>query len=229
MSDRITVEALSLDLVDTDGAIREADAATAGDTRADLFRKAAIGGGSLIGGGILLNGLTAPALAARPSKKQDVKILNYALTLEYLEAAFYAEANAKGKLNGIAATFAQVVGAHEAAHVAALEKALGSQAVKKPSFDFKGTTGSEKTFLATAKTLEDTGVSAYQGQAGNIKAAPVLATAGSILAVEARHAAWVRDILGGGNAPSPAPAAFSAPKSMDAVLSAVKQTGFIKA
>jgi rubrerythrin len=212
--------------VDHDGAIAEAHDGLA-TTRGQLFRRA----GLIAGGGLAAAGVPIAFAGAQSGglSKGDVKILNYALTLEYLEAAFYAEANAKGKLNGIAATFAQVVGAHEAAHVAALEKALGSQAVKKPSFDFKGTTGSEKTFLATAKTLEDTGVSAYQGQAGNIKAAPVLATAGSILAVEARHAAWVRDILGAGKDPVPAPAAFSTPKSMSQVLTAVKSTGFLKA
>ena len=68
MRDLITVEALNLDTLDADGAIREAEEAVAADTRADFFRKAAIGGGSLIGGGVLLSGL--PALAeAKPSKK----------------------------------------------------------------------------------------------------------------------------------------------------------------
>src|SRR4029079_10263617 len=112
---------------------------------------------------------------------------------EYLEAAFYAEANQKGKLDGITARFAQVGGAHEAAHVSALKQALGSKATKTPSFDFKGTTADEGTFLRTAMALEDTGVAAYQGQAPLIKSTQVLGSAGAILAVEARHAAWVRD------------------------------------
>ena len=77
-------------------------------------------------------------------------------------------------------------------------------------------------------TLEDTGVSAYQGQAPNIKPTAVLASAGSILAVEARHASWVRDIIGAGQSRCPAPDAFSRPLSMSAVLGAVKATGFIK-
>lgn len=63
-----------------------------------------------------------------------------------------AEAVSQGKLHGIAAKFAQVVAGDEAAHVAALRKALGSAATKKPSFDFKGTTGSESTFLRTSMT-----------------------------------------------------------------------------
>ena len=216
---------LTIGDVDRDGAIAEAHEGLA-TTRGQLFRRA----GLIAGGGLVAAGIPIALAGAQGGgvSKNDIKILNYALTLEYLEAAFYAEANAKGKLTGITRTFAEVVGAHEAAHVQALQKALGAQAVKKPSFDFKGTTGAQKMFLSTAKTLEDTGVAAYQGQAGNIKAAPVLATAGSILAVEARHAAWVRDIIGAGKDPSPAPEAFSTPKSMDAVLAAVKSTGFIQ-
>jgi Ferritin-like domain len=90
--------------------------------------------------------------------KSDGDILNYALTLECLEAAFYAEAVYKGALNGDAARFAQVVAQHEAAHVQALQKTLGDKAVKKPSFDFKGTTSDQAKFIETAITFEDTGV-----------------------------------------------------------------------
>jgi rubrerythrin len=213
-----------LEEVDRDGAIREAAAAVNGDTRAQFIRR----GGILAGAGLGIAAIPGGIALAQGTPKSDVKILNYALTLEYLEAAFYAEANAKGKLKGIVAEFAQVVGAHEAAHVAALQKALGSAAVRKPSFDFKGTTARQGTFLETAMTLEDTGVSAYQGQADKIKTTAVLASAGAILAVEARHAAWVRDIIGAGKSPSPAPDAFSKPLSMSEVLTAVKGTGFIK-
>jgi rubrerythrin len=225
MRDLALHEIASLEEVDRDEAIREAAEGVAGDTRAELFRK----GGILAGAGLGIGALTTGGLSlAQGTSKGDVKILNYALTLEYLEAAFYQEANAHGKLTGVAATFARVVGAHEAAHVQALQQVLGSMAVKKPSFDFKGTTQRAGTFLKTAMTLEDTGVSAYQGQAGNIKSGQVLASAGAILAVEARHASWVRDIIGAGQSPMPAPDAFSKPMSMSAVLSAVKGTGFIK-
>jgi rubrerythrin len=217
-------EVATLAEVDRDGAIRAAAEEVTGDTRAQFFRK----GGILAGIGLGITALPAGFALAQGSPKGDVKILNYALTLEYLEAAFYAEAVSKGKLKGVAAQFAQVVASHEAAHVGALKQALGSAAAKKPSFDFKGTTGAAGTFLKTAMTLEDTGVAAYQGQAGNIKTGAVLASAGSILAVEARHASWVRDIIGAGQAPVPAPAAFSDPMSMSQVLAAVKSTGFIQ-
>jgi rubrerythrin len=216
---------LTIEEVDRDGAVAEATEGLQQSTRAGLFRRI----GLFAGGGVVA-GAVPIALATGQGgglSKRDVEILNYALTLEYLEAGFYAEANSKGNLTGVARTFSQLVGRHEAEHVTALQGVLGSKAVKKPSFDFKGSTNRETTFLKTARVLEDTGVAAYQGQAGRIESDTVLASAGSILAVEARHAAWVRDILGAGKTPSPAPAAFSKPMSMKQVLDAVEQTGFI--
>lgn len=220
MSDLLTLEAL-----DADGALQEAAHAVDPDgasTRADLFKVAAIGGGSLLAGGVLFGGLPSIALGA-PSKKQDVEILNYALTLEYLEAAFYTEAVAKGALSGETLRFAKVTGAHERAHVVALKKVLGSAAVAKPTFDFKNTTSSQKLFQATAQAVEDLGVSAYAGQGPRLKQIPVIQAALAIHSVEARHAAWIRNIRG----KNPAPAAFDPARSMQQVLAAVGKTGFI--
>ena len=211
----------TLDELDRDGALRET--AVAGSNRATFIKRS----GAFVGGGLLLGSLPVGFAGASGTPSGDVKILNYALTLEYLEAAFYAEAVSKGALNGALKTFATVVAQHEAQHVAALQKALGSAAVKKPTFDFKGTTSDAKKFAATAQVLEDTGVSAYEGQATAIQTPAVLMAAGSILPVEARHAAWIRDINGAGNSPVPAPDAFNPALSMSAVLAAVKQTGFI--
>ncbi len=208
----------TLDELDRDGAIREAASRVDGVTRAAFMRRTA----ALLGGG-LAAGAVLPGIASAQTSG-DVAILNYALTLEYLEAAFYAEAKSKGALKGELANFATVVAQHEAAHVDALKKALGSKAVKKPAFDFKGTTGSSSTFSATSTVLEDTGVGAYLGQAGNIKTPAVAKAALSILPVEARHAAWIRDIAGG----DPAPNAFEPAKTMSAVLAAVQGTGFIR-
>ncbi len=214
---------LSIEDIDRDGAVAEATAEL-GTTRSGLLRRV-----GLVAGGGLVAGILPMALSRAQSgtSKNDVRILNYALTLEYLESAFYAEALEKGKLDGPAQKFATVVADHEATHVSALEKALGSKAVKKPKFDFQGTTGSKKMFLSTSKTLEDTGVSAYQGQADKIDSSAILATAGSILAVEARHAAWVRDLISAGKTPKPAPDAFNPPLTMKQVLDAVDGTGFI--
>jgi rubrerythrin len=222
MSDLITVEALDVSAFDADGALAETEDAVAGDTRAAFFRKAAVGGGALIGSGVLLSGM--PALAeARPSKRQDVAILNYALTLEYLESAFYVEAVKKGAISGEVLESAKIVRDHELAHVKALKSVLGKKAVKKPVFDFKNTTGDEKTFLQTAVALEDTGVSAYAGQGPRISQKAVVAAALSIHSVEARHAAHFRSLAG----MTFAPTAFDKARSMKQVLKIVKGTGFL--
>jgi Ferritin-like domain len=211
---------------DADGALEEAAgrlAEAGGTTRGSFLRRS----GALLAGTAAATMLPT-GLASAATPKGDVAILNYALTLEYLEAAFYKRAVDIGALSGEYERFAKVVAQHEAAHVAALKKALGSKAVKRPSFDFQGTTGDQAKFAQTAITLEDTGVQAYQGQVGNIKTPAILEAAVSIHPVEARHAAWIRSIVGRGTGtPSPAPDAFNPAADMATVLNAVQGTGFI--
>jgi len=214
----------SMHELDRDGALAEAAAGVDGITRTALLRRAA----AVAGGAVALPAfLGSVPTAIGATSSGDVAILNFALTLEYLEAAFYKEAVSKGALSGETKKFASVVAAHEAAHVQALKTALGSKATKKPSFDFKGTTASQATFQTTAQTLEDTGVKAYLGQAGNIKSTAVLKSALSILPVEAWHASWIADIIGKGQNPSPAPESFQSAATMQEILTAVKGTGFI--
>jgi hypothetical protein len=212
----------TLEQVDRDGAIQEAVDKVSGDSRASFLTKAVVATGGLIGGGAVLGALASPAAAAT---KKDVAIANFALTLEYLEAEFYTEAVRKGALRGPTRRFAQIVGAHERAHVAALKKMLGRAAVAKPRFNFAGTTENQSKFRQTAVVLEDTGVAAYKGQAGRIDSNAILKAALAIHSVEARHASWIRRIAG----MSPVPAAFDRPKSMGQILAAVKGTGFIAA
>ncbi len=211
---------LTLEQVDVDGAVRETADAVAGDDRAGFLAKMGMFGGGLLGGGALL-GLMAEGASAQSSS--DIAILNYALTLEYLEAAFYTEAEKMGALDGELALFARVVGGHERAHVKALRTTLGRRAVKRPRFNFRGTTEDAAAFAATAQVLEDTGVAAYAGQAPRVKADAVLQAALAIHSVEARHASWIRDI----NDDPPSPRAFDRPLSMRQVLAAVGQTRFI--
>jgi rubrerythrin len=148
----------------------------------------------------------------------DVEILNFALTLEYLETDFYKQAG-KLSLSGDYKSLAKDFGENEQAHVDALiatiEK-LGGKPVKSPTFAFG--MKSQKDFEKLAITLEDTGVSAYNGAAPMIKSKEVLAAAGSIVQVEARHAAAVR-FLGGMN---PTTGPFDEPLSTGQVLKAVK-------
>jgi len=211
---------IQLEQLDVDGAIRESLHAVAEDTRGGFLRKAVVAGGGLVGGGAALAALAAPAGAQSAS---DVNILNFALTLEFLEAEFYTRAERAGALKGRLRRFAQVVGEHERAHVAALQDTLGGSAVKKPKFDFQGTTDEPQLFAATAITLEDTGVAAYKGAAPSIQSGAVLTAAIGIHSVEARHASWIRHILG----QPPSPEAFDMPMSVSQVLAAVQGTGFI--
>jgi rubrerythrin len=220
---------LKLEIVDADGAVREA-AEAAGIDRSDFLKKSVLAGGGLLAGGAIFNQYLSSAEAAisktKRSKANDVKILNYALTLEYLEAAFYkqAVANMAYGADPNLAKFAQTVADHEATHVKFLKGALKSAAIKSPKFDFGMAVTDQKTFAATAQVLEETGVTAYLGQVANVFQGPVLTAASTIATVEARHAAWIRLI----NGEIPAPAAFDKPKSEKAVLKAVGATGFIK-
>lgn len=231
MSDLITLES-----VDVDGAIRES-AEAAGMDRRSMLKRGAVAGGGFIAAGTLFSGLASPASAAistrRPSAKNDGKIGNYALTLEYLEAAFYAEAVKNAAFQGPEQErFARVVANHEAKHVKGLKRLLGSAAVKEPKFDFGDTTTAAK-FLATAVALEDTGVAAYAGQGPNIKSRTIVKAALSIHSVEARHAAWARYLLNPAglvtkSADLPAPATYDKALSEKTVLSAVGKLDFIQ-
>lgn len=140
----------------------------------------------------------ALAQAGTPSQAA-IDVLNFALTLEYLEDEFYRMGLAAAGL--VPASDMKVISQiskHETAHVALLKGALGAGAVAKPTFKYPaGTFTSYPQFLATARALEDTGVAAYKGQAGNlINDKAILQTALQIHSVEARHASEVRRILG---------------------------------
>jgi len=157
----------------------------------------------------------------------DVDILNFALTLEYLEAAFYTMAVKQVKgLSADEAKLAKTLRDDEDEHVDALTatiKKLGGKPAAKPKVAFAGAFGSRAAFLKTSNALEDTGVSAYNGAAPSIKSVEVLAAAGSIVQIEARHAALIRLARG----KSPAPLAFDKASEMAEVLKAVQP--FIKA
>jgi Ferritin-like domain len=218
-----------LEELDRDGAIRETAEQVDGSTRAAFLRKAGVGAGTVLAGSAFAGALPAiSSAAAIPAS--DIAILNFALTLEYLEADFYAQANENKFLKGEYIRFSSVVAQHEASHVAFLKKVLGTKAVAKPKFDFKDAVTDQDKFAATSQALEDTGVHAYLGQVPNIKAKAVLIGAGRILPVEARHASWIRDIRYGGGHTSqetPAPSGFEDGFSKAKILAAVKATGFI--
>jgi rubrerythrin len=223
---------MQLEDVDVDGAIRDAGEGVAGHTRADLLRKGALTGGAILTGGAFL-GMLPEIASAKPSAKQDLKILNYALTLEYLEAAFYKEAVSDGGLAGPSLEFAKLVADHEQTHVTVLRqtiKSLGHKPVSRPKFDFKGS-NQGSSFNGTAFVLENTGVRAYLGQVKAIRNKTILAAAASIVTVEARHAAAIAVIidsskLQGKQGVTPS-GAFDRASSMKTILGEVGKTGFI--
>jgi rubrerythrin len=204
--------------IDSDGALVETRAAA----ETTLSRRNLVGA-SLAGATAVLLGRANGAAAAGGLSASDIGILNYALVLEYLQAAFYTEAERNGALKGKAAQAATVVGATERAHVKAFRELLGSQAVKQPLFDFQGTTEQQQAFLKTAVALEDLAVAAYKGQAPKLQSNAVLAAAVGIHSVEARHAAWMRELFG----ITPAVHAFDQPASRAQVTRLVASTKFI--
>lgn len=225
---------INLDMVDQDGAIQEAHEAVAGDTRLAFLRRAGIGAAGLASGGAILGALAPSAMAAPvgapPASfgQGDIGILNYALTLEYLERAFYNQVTANHvvtdhRLKGILETVTR----DERAHVAKLKGALGSKAVAEPKFNFGDAVKHQKVFAATAYVLENTGVHAYLGQAGNITTPAYLGVAASILSIEARHAgaigAYLRPVPKDITPNGPFDKGYTAAQ----VLAAVKATGFI--
>jgi rubrerythrin len=126
----------------------------------------------------------------------DLGIANFALTLEYLEAAFYTQAAKQVPgLSGDLLKLVKEIRDNEQEHVAALTatvKKLGGTPAKKPGVDFGNAFSSKATFLKVANVFEDTGVSAYNGAAPMIQSVEVLAAAGGIVQVEARHASLIR-------------------------------------
>ena len=156
----------------------------------------------------------------------DVEILNFALTLEFLEATFYEEALRKTSgLSSEVNELATTLGENESEHVAALTstiKDLGGKPGKKPAVDFGKAFASKDAFLETAQTFEDLGVGAYNGAGELIRAPKVLEAAGSIVQVEGRHAGAIRLVRGEQIAPS----AFDKGLEMQEVLDAAKP--FIK-
>ena len=139
------------------------------------------------------------ALAKAADFKSDIDVLNYALTLEYLEATFYQQGNAANLLSGDEKTLVEQIQKDEEMHVAAITSTvqkLGGTPADKPMVDFGDAFSSRDKFLTTSHTFENVGVGAYLGAAGFVKDKAVLQAAASIFGVEARHAALVGNLLG---------------------------------
>jgi hypothetical protein len=213
---------LTLEQIDRDEALLEAVAALHGNTRADFLRTAALGSGAL------LAALATPASAAAADRVTDVEILNFGLRFERLQATFYSEADSVGTVGKMAAPkqrWAEVLGAHERAHVRIIKKILGDKAGKRPFFDYHGVTESEDGFTRTAVAMEDLTVALLAGVTPQVHDRKLTAALFGLLTTEARHAAWARNIV----KTTPAARAFDEPQSLDNVRAAVASTRFIVA
>lgn len=158
------------------------------------------GSAATIPGAVALQMLSTPwARAQSADFGSDADVLNYALTLEYLESEFYRQGNGAGLLSGQEATYLEQIGADENAHVAAITQtiqSLGASPVGAPGVDFGDAFSNRDSYLKTSHTFENLGVSAYLGAAGFIKNKDILQAAAGIFGVEARHAAVVGSLLG---------------------------------
>jgi hypothetical protein len=192
-------------------------------SRREFVRRGSVAAAALTFGSGIGLALRAPEAVAAPSVAQDREIFNFALLLEYLQAAFYSEAVKRRALTGAVLSFAEIVSEHEQAHVDFLRKALGSHARPRPQFDFGNATRSERSFLGAAVLLENTGVLAYNGQAANLTK-PALAAAAEIVSVEGRHAAWISALAG----VAPAPRAADVGMSSTTAVRTLRSTGFLR-
>ena len=162
----------------------------------------------------------AATTASSSANTNDIGILNYALTLEYLETEFYAKVIAAKLFSGSVGSLIKTFGAQEATHVAALTaaiKQLGGTPVAKVEGKFPITTAAATAELAY--TVENLGASAYLGQAPLIQSKQVLAAALSIHSVEARHASTIGTLVKKSVTPD---GGFAKPADMSEVLAAVK-------
>jgi hypothetical protein len=202
-------------------ALRDASGARGdGLARGAFLKRALVAGGAAVAAGGLATGAPRLAASAPQTTSEDTQILNAALALERVQVAFYEEAMTAGSLSGEAAVFARVVGGHEQEHVAFLERLLGGDADDAPTFDLGDSVSDGERFLRAALVLEDTATGLYVGQGGNLSV-PLVAQFASLVSVEARQAAWVRDIVG----ENPAPAAADPAKTGDDVRAELAQVG----
>lgn len=198
-------------------ASRDGDSGS-GVPRAALIKRIAVSLGGLSAAGAAAAGLASAGGSSGSSlSSRDREVLEFALRLEQLQTAFYGQALRSGKLNGATRQFAETVGREEREHLEYLEHALGHAASPAPTFHFGDATVDNAKFIAAAVKIEDTGLAAYNGQAGNISRS-LLGSVARVISVEARHAAWARSLAG--KLPAPVPA--DVPITASAALKTIK-------
>ena len=204
---------------------------TSMNRRTLLRNSAVVGAGALVFGraGSSLAQDSTPAASPEAPFAGPIDVLNYALTLEHLENAFYRDGLPTIGVEGITALgfqesvfdFLNDIGAHESAHVTTLTDVinqLGGTPVEEGTYNFGYTDAA--SFLTTAQALEDTGVAAYTGAAQYlIENDDLLTAALTIHGIEGRHAAYLALL----NAQVPYPEAFNPVLTPSEVLDVASQ------
>jgi ferritin-like protein len=186
-----------------------------------LTRRGALAAGAAAAGGAVVGRHGGGAPPAAAAGNADAAILNLFLTLERVQAGFYRAALNSGRLDGELKTAATALAAQEDAHVALLERKLGHRAGAPPQTSFH--TLSPQQFRDDAVALEEAAIAAYIGQAANLSR-PLVAPIATLVSVEARQVAWLRDLAG----VSPAPRAQDPSRPADAVLADLRKRGLLQ-
>jgi hypothetical protein len=191
-------------------------------TRGRLLR-AALGSGAVVAGGAATASWTGGgAPFAAQSEDTDAEILQLFLLLEQVQEGLYREAAQTERLHPALRRFAQTAGAHEREHVALLTARLGDRAGPPPRSDFGAAVTDSARFRRAAIELEEATLSAYIAQGANLTR-DALAAVVPLVSVEARHAAWLRDLAG----ISPAPDAADAARSERDIMAELREKGLI--
>jgi len=191
-------------------------------SRRGFFKGSVVAGAGALALGALGGGLGTLSVAAGPLDS-DLEILNYALTLEHLEAAAYKAVNSLGILTGRAATYFTSFGQHEADHVNAVTatiQKLGGTPVQPQQYNFSSVPKDQAGIVQFFQNVESVGASAYLGAAPSIKNVDVLEAALSIHAVEAEHTSALADLVAPGTDLF-APEAFATPRTPAQVMQIV--------
>src|SRR3954464_2298063 len=191
-------------------------------SRARFLRTAFAGGAVISGGAALGAGRRHAGAEASAAPHRDTEVLNLFLTLEYVQQAFYEQAVRSGRLTGPLREFASTVARQEAEHVALLRKRLGRRANPRPKSEVGEAVRSPEAFRSAAVDLEEAVLAAYVGEGANLShgtTVPVT-TPGW---VEARQAAWIRDLAG----VSPAPRAADPARKPGDVLDDLRAKGLL--
>jgi hypothetical protein len=212
-----------LEEIDAHGVLLETAAEALPLTRADLFRHSAT---AVAAGALGFLGVSEGAAEAATAKtRNDIAILRFDQALEYLQAGLYTEAERLGALKPETLAWARVVGAHERAHLRAIENLLGRHAVKNPGYNYGDVTANEQAFIKTAVAFEDLTAALLKWQAPRLDSRAIVAAAVSLHSVETRHAAWIRHLVG----LEPATTAFDRPASQAKMAQLIDDTHFLVA